>query len=67
MYHFPMKPAVPGKPSNDSMHTASANASHGRRCASPARSSIATSRSPPVPLAASRANAATVISVYATR
>ncbi len=45
------------------MQTASANASQGRRWASPARSSILTSRSPSVPLAASSANAASVISV----
>ena len=65
MYHLPMKPAVPGKPSNDNMHTASAKASQGRWLASPARSSINTSLSPALPFADSTANAPSDISVYA--
>jgi hypothetical protein len=39
MYHLPMKPTVPGKPSSDSMQTLSPNAINGRSAASPAMSS----------------------------
>jgi len=47
MYHLPMNPAVPGSRAADSMETARAKASHGRRSARPARSSIRTSLSRP--------------------